>query len=77
MRIILHFWRPSERQRNIIVELTLADRTAQYIADRIVRFLPYDGLEKGIGKLVGVKDRQVVVVQRKPHMTCVFLIKDI
>ena len=67
----------SERQRNIVAELTLAGRSAQHIADRfdcsilpigsIVQFPPYDGWEKGIGKLVDGKDCQVVVVQRIPQ----------
>ena len=33
----------------------------------IVRFLPYGGLEIGIGKLVDGKDCQVVVVHRRPQ----------
>ena len=59
----------SERQRNIVVQLTLAGRTAQYIADRFdwsistIRQI----IKKGIGTLVDSKDCQVVVVQRRPQ----------
>ena len=61
----------SERQRNIIVELTLAGRTAQYnvIADRFdCSISTIRRTKKSLGKLVDGKDCQVVVVQRRPQL---------
>ena len=58
----------SERQRDIAVELTLAGRTSQHIADEFdCSISTIRRIKTGIGKLVDGKDCQVVVVQRRPQ----------